>query len=74
MSRFGTPQATGQQPGKRGQHRPVGPRQPQRLVLALEHGNLMAQEQDLRVLGLVRAGEQGESAEHAQHRQVSEWH
>jgi hypothetical protein len=63
-----------QQPGQRGQHRPVGPRHPRRLDLPLEHGDLMAQDQDLRVLGPVGAGEQGEPAEHAQHRQVSESH
>ena len=64
--------AAGQQPGQRGQDRPVGPRQPRCLDLALEHGDLMAQDQDLGVLGAVGPGEQGEPAEHAQHRQVSE--
>ena len=66
--------AARQQPGQRGQHRPVGPRQPRGLDLALEDGNLVPQDQDLRVLGTVRAGEQGKPAEHAQHRQVGESH
>jgi hypothetical protein len=64
--------AAGQQPGQRGQHRPVGPRQPRVLDLALEHGQLMAQDEDFGVLGAVRPGEQGKPAEHAQHHQVSD--
>ena len=64
--------AAGQQPGQRGQDRPVGPRQPRSPGLALEHGDLVAQDQDLGVLGPVGAGEQGEPAEHAEHRQVGE--
>jgi hypothetical protein len=40
--------------------------------LALEHGDLVAQDEDLGVLGPVGLGEQGEPAEHAQHRQVGE--
>jgi hypothetical protein len=35
----------------------------------MEHGDLVAQEEDLGVLG---AGEQGESAEDAEYRQISE--
>jgi hypothetical protein len=64
--------AAGQQPSQRGQERPVGPRQPRGLDLALEHGHLMAQDQDLRVLGALGAGEQGEPAEHSEHREVGE--
>ena len=63
---------TGQQPGQRGQDRPVGPRQPRCLDLALKHGDLMAQDEDLDVLVLAGAGEQGKPAEHPQHRQVGE--
>jgi hypothetical protein len=66
--------ASGQQPGQRGQDRPVGPRQPRVLELPLEHGDLVAQDKDLGVLGTVGAGEQGEPAEHVQHRQVGESH
>jgi hypothetical protein len=38
----------------------------------LEHGDLVTQDEDLGVLGTVVAGEQGEPAEHAEHRQVGE--
>ena len=62
----------GHQPRQRGQDRPVGPGQPRGLDLALEHDHLLAQYQDLGVLGTVGAGEQGKPAEHAQHRQVGE--
>jgi hypothetical protein len=62
--------AAGQQAGERGQHRPVGPRQPRGLDLPLEDSDLVGQDQDLRVLGATGAGEQGQSAEHAQHRKV----
>jgi hypothetical protein len=46
-----------------------------RRVLAqhtLEHGDLMAQDQDLGVLGTVGPGEQGQPAEHAQDGQIRE--
>jgi hypothetical protein len=66
--------AAGQQPGQRGQDRPVGPGQPRGLDLALEHGDLVPQDQDLRVLGAVGPGEQSNPAEHAQHHQVGESH
>jgi len=59
----------GQQPGQRGQDRAVGPERLRRPGLAMEHGDLVAQEEDLGVLG---AGEQGESAEDAEYRQISE--
>jgi hypothetical protein len=64
--------AAGQQPGQRGQHRAVGPRQPRVLDLPLENCGLVPQNQDFRVLGTVRPGEQGKPAERAQHRQVRE--
>jgi len=64
--------ASGQQPGQRRQHRPVSPRQPRVLDLPLKDGELMAQDQDLGVLGTVGAGGQGQPAEHAQHRRVGE--
>jgi hypothetical protein len=62
--------AAGQQPGQRGQDRPVGPGQLWCLDLAVEHRDLMAQDQDLGILGAVGPGEQREPAEHAQHGQV----
>lgn len=64
--------AARQQPGERGQHRPVGPRELWGLDLALEHGDLMAQDQDLGVLGPVRAGQQGGQAENPEHSEVGE--
>jgi len=68
--------AAGQRPGQRGQDRPVSPGQPQGFDLALDNGDLVAQDQDLGVLGAVRTGEQGEPAEYLEHREVSEssWH
>jgi hypothetical protein len=64
--------AAGQSPGKRGQYRPVSPGQHRGFDLALENGDLMAQDQDLGVLGAVGPGKQDEPAEHAQHYQISE--
>jgi len=61
---------SGKQPGQGGQHRPVGPRQPRGLDLALEHGDLMAQDQDLHVLVAIGAGQQGKPAERSQQREV----
>jgi hypothetical protein len=40
--------------------------------LALENGDVVAQDEDLGVLGAVAAGEQGEPAEHAEHHQIGE--
>lgn len=65
--------AAGHQPGRRGRDRPVGPGQPRRLDLALEHGDLMTQDEDLGVLGAAGPGEQGKPAEYPEHRQVGEW-
>jgi hypothetical protein len=38
----------------------------------LEHGQLVAQEEDLGVLGTVGPGEQNEPAEHSENRQIRE--
>ena len=43
-----------------------------RSSMALENGELVAQDEDLRVLGAVGVGEQGKPAEHAEHRQISD--
>jgi hypothetical protein len=64
--------AARQQPGQRGHHRPVGPRQPRGHDLALQHGDLVAQDEDLGVLGPVRPGQQDQPAEHAEHREVGD--
>ncbi len=61
----------GQQPGQGGQNRPVGPRQPQRLGLPLEHGDSAAQDEDRGVLGPVGAGQQSEPAGRPENRQAS---
>jgi hypothetical protein len=53
-----------------GQDRPVSPGQPRCADLALEHGDLMTQDEDLGVFGAVGSGEQGEPAEYTEHRQV----
>jgi hypothetical protein len=45
--------AAGQQPGQRGQDRSIGPGQSRSSNLALEHGDLMPQDQDLGVFGAV---------------------
>jgi hypothetical protein len=48
--------AARQQLGQRGQYRPIGPGQLRRPGLALEYGDLVAQNEDLGVLGPVGAG------------------
>lgn len=63
---------SGQEPGQRGRDRPVGPGQPRSLGLALEHGDLMAEDQDLDDLDTLRPGEQGKPADCMQHREVGE--
>jgi len=65
---------TWQQPGKRGQHRPVSPRQPRGPDLTLEHSDLMAQDEDLDVLSAIGAGKQGKPAERPQYGQAGESH
>jgi hypothetical protein len=64
--------AVRQQPGQRGQDRPVGTGQLRCPGLALEYGELVAQDEDLGVLVAVGAGEQGKPAEYTEHRQVGE--
>ncbi len=57
---------------QRGQDRPVIPGQLRGLDLPLKHGDLVAQDEDLRVLGAVGPGEQGEPAGYSQHREVGD--
>lgn len=40
--------------------------------LPLKHGNLLAQDQDLRVLGALGPGQQGEPAEYPEHCEAGE--
>jgi hypothetical protein len=55
-------QLAGQEPGQCDQDRPVGPGQLWSLHLALEDGDLMAQGQDLGVLGAPGSDERGKPA------------
>jgi hypothetical protein len=64
--------AARQQPGQRRQDRPVAPRRPRGSDMALEYGDLVAQDEDLGVFGAVGAGEQGKPAEHPEHRQINQ--
>jgi hypothetical protein len=64
--------AAWQHPRQRGQHSPVSPSQPRCLDLPLEHGDLVAKDQDLGVLSTVGSGEESLPAEHAQHRKVGD--
>ena len=45
------PQASGQEPDKRGEDRPVGPVQARPRMGAAQHGNLVPQHEQLNVLG-----------------------
>jgi len=56
----------------RGQQGPVGALEPGSWGLAAEHGELVAQDEDLQVLGGVAAGEQGEQLDGAAQREVGE--
>jgi hypothetical protein len=58
-------------PGESGQDRPVGPGLPGRTDLALQDGDLVAQQRDLDVLGVVGAGQQGQPAAQPREDQVS---
>jgi hypothetical protein len=64
--------AAGQHPRQRRHDRPVSPGQLRSLDLALEHGDLVTQDEDLGVLGAVGPGEQGEPAEYLEHCQIGE--
>jgi hypothetical protein len=59
------PQAIRQQPHQRGEHRTVSPVRPRARDLPPQYRNLVAQDQDLYVLGGVAASQQGQPAEHA---------
>ena len=56
------PQPCRQEPGQRGEHRPVGPVQPGPRMGPAQHGDLMPQHQELGVLGGRRPGEQDQPA------------
>ncbi len=46
--------------------------QPRDVDLPLEHGDLVAQDHDLDVLGAIGSGEQGKPAEHPERHEISE--
>jgi hypothetical protein len=66
------PQATGQQPGQRGEHDAVSPVRSRARDLTPQHRNLMPEDQDLRVLDGVTARQQRQPAEYPDHEQVGE--
>ena len=64
------PQRSGEQPGQGGKHCPVGPVQLRSGVLPPQHRHLMAQDEQLSILGGRRAREQSYPAGHADEDQV----
>jgi hypothetical protein len=66
------PQAIGQQPGQGGEYGTVSPVWPRIGDLTPQHRDLMARNQDLRVLSGVAARQQRQPAEHLDHEQVDE--
>jgi hypothetical protein len=64
------PAGSGQDAADGGQQRPVGGFELGSWSLAAEHGELMAQDEDLKILGGIAAGEQGELLGEAAQRQV----
>jgi hypothetical protein len=61
-----------EQPGQHGQDRAIRPGKSRCPDLAPEHGDLVAQDEDLSVFGPIGPGEQGKPAEHAKRREISE--
>jgi len=68
------PQLAGQQPGQRGQHRAIRPRQPRPADLPAQHGHLMPQHHDLDVLRSVGPGQQRQPADNPHQAQVQHPH
>jgi hypothetical protein len=66
------PTGSGQHAADRGEQGSVGGLELGMLDLAVEHGELVAQDEDLQVLGGVPAGEQGEQLDGAAQREVGE--
>jgi hypothetical protein len=66
------PAGPGQYAAGRGKQRPVGKLELGSWDLAAQHGELVAEHQDLKVLGGFAAGEQHEQLEGAAHREVRE--
>jgi hypothetical protein len=66
--------ANGQQSGERGDQGAIGPGHPRARCAPSEHGELMAQDQDLDVLGGVRSGVQHHPAQELGEHQVDQLH
>jgi hypothetical protein len=62
----------GQQPGKRGQQRPVGPVHSRPGDLTAQHGDLVSQDQDLHLLGCITSRKERQPAEQPDHQQIQE--
>jgi hypothetical protein len=67
------PAGPGRHPADRGQQRPVSGLQPGTWGLPPQHGQLMAEDEELQVLGGVAAGEQHEQLDGATQRNVGEF-
>ena len=65
-------QRSGQPPDEGGEHGPVGPVQAWSWVGAAQHGDLVAQHEELDVLGGGRSGHQQEQSEHLPEDQVQQ--
>ena len=65
-------QCVGQPPDERGEHGPVGPVQAWSWVGAAQHGDLVAQHEELDVLGGGRAAQQQDQSEHLPEDQVQQ--
>ena len=68
------PQATGQHPGQGGEYGTVSPVRSRTGDLPPQHRDLVAKNQELRVLGSVAARQEGQPAAHTDHEQVYESH
>ena len=67
------PADSGQHPADRGEHGPVSGFELGSGNLATQHGELMAQDEDLKILGSITASEQREQLDGAAQREVGEF-
>jgi len=65
-------QAGGRQPGQGGDHGAIGPARPRAAGPAAQQGGLMAEHQDLGVLGGIASREERQPAEQLDHEQAGE--
>jgi hypothetical protein len=65
-------QRPGEEPGQRGEHRPVGPVQPRLWVLPAQDRVLVTKNQDLHVFGRTGTGEESKPAGDAAEREVEQ--